>query len=50
MCRCGDDQFGKDCILHRIARPILKDDAISRNAETLEQPHCGPGSRAAVIN
>ena len=45
-----DHCFGKDRILHRIARPILKDDAISRNAETFEQPHCGPGFRAAVIN
>src|SRR5262245_10353161 len=45
-----DDQFGEDCILHCIARSILKDDAILRNCETLEQPRCDRGLRGAVIH
>jgi hypothetical protein len=45
-----DDRFRKHRILHCIARPILQSDAISRNAETFEQPRCEAGLSIAVID
>src|SRR5439155_20198445 len=45
-----NDCFGKDRIFQGIARPILKDDATWRNAETVKEPCCEFGLRVAVID